>query len=844
MKNLLGCILLLSSIAPLFAQRPAGKGGVRDVSGSRSYSELPKIGTVTGLVNDSITGEPVPFATVSLFWARKDSLVGGASTDEKGYFKIIDVRPGPYYLKIDFIGYHERKSTRFAIRPDNPNHDIGTFILPPDQTLLAEAEIVADRKFMQSSFDKKIYNVTQLISSESGSASEILESIPSVQVDIDGNISLRGSGNVTILIDGKPSGLTGFDRAAILEQIPASSIEKIEVITNPSAKYDPDGMAGILNVVLKKDKQQGFNGSVSAGYTGNYNYDKLWNGANGAASLNYRSGKLNVYGNYGYRGNDSWRIGTSFRESQLNDTVPFLDQNTFSSRQRGGHVFKGGMDYDFNDFNNLSLSGNFSIRNSLSNQSTSFRELDPQRNLQRFYVRTSDQDDQSSSYDIGLIHTKTFRKPGQELIVQGNYSKGSGVDFTDINQNDLNEDSTLVGSSPFAQTNLSNRWNQIITLQADFTRPVKETGKFETGYKSILRDINDDFTSTTLDSVSGEFVSDSLLNNNFLYKEYVHAVYATYGNEWKKWKYQLGLRAEMVEMESKLVTTGESFSNPYTSLFPSGNLAYAFTEKTELQASYSRRIHRPSTRSVNPFTDFSDPANIKVGNPFLKPEYINSYELGLSTYNRKTTFTSSLFFKETNDVITRLRTVDSSGIGILSYYNISKSYNYGLELVYITSPTKWLNLNSSATFTQNILDGSNVDADLNMEGITYFARLMATFKISRQLSAQVSGKYYSGFVSLQGTSGPFTSADLMAKYSFWGNSASLSMRIRDVFNTRQFVFESTGIGFSQDMFHKRMSRTFNLTFSYRFGKLEDKRKRRRGDNPGGDGDGSMEDFDM
>jgi len=230
----------------------------------------------------------------------------------------------------------------------------------------------------------------------------------------------------------------------------------------------------------------------------------------------------------------------------------------------------------------------------------------------------------------------------------------------------------------------------------------------------------------------------------------------------------------MVEMESKLITTNESFSNPYTSLFPSGNLAYAFSDKTELQISYSRRIHRPSMRSINPFTNYADPANIRVGNPFLRPEYINSYELGVMTFSKKTTFTSSVFFKQTNDVITRLRSVDSAGIGTLSYFNINKAYNYGLEIVFIANLKKWLNINSSFTLTQNILDGSNIDADLNTEGITYFGRLMATFKVNKQFSIQTSGNYYSGFVSLQGTSGPFTSADLMAKYSFRNKKASLS----------------------------------------------------------------------
>jgi len=840
-------IALLTIVLAVSAQPPGGggRGGDRGGRGGKmSYSTLPTIGTITGFVIDSLTNEPIQFATIRVYFARKDSLVGGGVTDEKGYFKIEEVRPGPHYLKIEFIGFNERKLPRFMLKPNAPAHDIGKFLLPPDQSMLDQAEITTEKKFMQSSFDKKIYNVSQLISSESGSASEILEAIPSVQVDIDGNISLRGSGNVTILIDGKPSSLTGFDRAAILEQIPASSIERIEVITNPSAKYDPDGMAGILNVVLKKDKKQGFNGAVSGGYSGNYNYDKLWSGLNASANANYRRGKVNVYANYGHRSNDSWRENISLRETFFDDSLPFLDQYSFGGRTRESHLIKGGFDFDFNDFNVLSITGNYSVKLSGSTNDKTYKELDPTQTLQNLFVRESESVKNSSSYDIGLNHTKKFRKSNQELVLQANYSHADGINNTDIREIYFDTDSNLLAIDPFLQNNGTNSNSRIITLQADFTTPYKKKGKIEFGYKSILRDINNDFNSETYDSVEAVYISDTLLNNNFLYKEYVHALYGTFGNEWKKWKYQFGLRAEMVDMESKLITTNESFANPYTSLFPSGNLAYGINKKTEIQVSYSRRIHRPSMRSVNPFTNFSDPANIRVGNPFLRPEYINSYELGFMKFSKKNTFSSSIFFKQTNDVITRLRSVDTAGIGTLTYFNINKAYNYGLELVYITNLTKWLNINSSFTFTQNILDGSNVESDLNIAGITYFGRVMATIKVNKQFSIQASAKYFSGFVSLQGTSGPFTSADLMAKYSFLKNKASLSLRLKDAFNTRQFSYSSLGTGFTQDFSNKRMSRTLNLTFSYRFGKMDSKRKKRSGKGGGREGGGGDDGDDL
>jgi iron complex outermembrane receptor protein len=845
--KLLITIALLTVVLAVSAQPPGGgRGGERGGRGGKmNYASMPAIGTVSGFVLDSLTSEAIQFATIRIYLARKDSLVGGGVTDEKGYFKISEVRPGPHYLKIDFIGYHEKKSFRFMLKPSNLVHDIGKFQLLPDQSMLDQAEITTEKKFMQSSFDKKIYNVSQLISSESGSASEILEAIPSVQVDIDGNISLRGSGNVTILIDGKPSSLTGFDRAAILEQIPASSIDRIEVITNPSAKYDPDGMAGILNVVLKKDKKQGFNGAISGGYSGNYNYDKLWGGLNGSANINYRRSKLNLYANYGHRSSDSWRENVSFRETFFDDSLPFLDQYSFGGRSRESHLIKGGFDYDFNEFNVLSVSGNYSIKLSGSTNDKTYKELDPSETLQNLFVRESESIKNSDSYDIGLNHTKKFRKANQELVLQANYSHAEGIDQTDIQEIYFETDSNLLAIEPYLQNNWTNSNSQIITLQADFTTSYKKKGKVEFGYKSILRDINNDFNSETFDSVESVYISDTLLNNNFLYKEDVHALYGTFGNEWKKWKYQFGLRAEMVDMESQLVTTNENFKNPYTSLFPSGNLAYGINEKTEIQVSYSRRIHRPSMRSVNPFTNFSDPANIRVGNPFLRPEYINSYELGFMKYSKKNTFSSSLFFKQTNDVITRLRSVDTSGVGTLTYFNINKAYNYGLELVFITNVKKWLNINSSFTFTQNILDGSNVESDLNIAGITYFGRVMATFKVNKQFSIQASAKYFSGFVSLQGTSGPFTSADLMAKYSFWQNKASFSLRLKDAFNTRQFSYSSVGTGFTQEFSNKRMSRTLNITFSYRFGKMESKRKKRgdRGGRPEDSG-GSRDDLDM
>jgi len=826
LRNLL-VVLCTLALSTATAQRPNGRP---------DFSKMPANLSITGIVIDSANGSPMEFASVALYHARKDSLISGGITDSKGRFEITQLRPGPYKLVVQFIGYKEITLDRIMLKPGGTSPmDVGTISLPVTDGNLPDVVVVGEKSFMQSAVDRKIYNVDQLISSESSSAAEIMENIPSVQVDIDGNISLRGSGQVTILIDGKPSSLTGFDRQSILDQIPGASIERIEVITNPSAKFDPDGMAGIINIVLKKSKKPGFNGSASATVGTGQKYD-------GNVALNFRQNKLNMYVNYSYRNDRRESSSWNYRESFFNDSLPFLEQNSLGYRLSASNLIKAGFDYDINKYNNLSVSGNYSARDKGKYSEINYTESDSLLAVQNIYRRDTKNLGAKSSYDIGSMWIKKFSKPAQELQVSANYSTGGGDDNGYFIESYFTPTGVSIDTSELLQQSYQDRLQTLFTMQADYVHPIKENGKFEIGAKSIIRDISNNIDSYTYDYPTNEYLSDTGVANHFKYKEQIHSFYSQLAGQYKKFKLMGGLRLEQAKTNSELVLTGEKFEYDYFSLFPSGTITYEKDKKTSFQASYSRRIHRPSMRSINPFTNISDPANIRRGNPFLSPEYINSMEVGYNYQTKKQTIGFSLFYKDVNNNITRIRAVDTSGVGVTTYVNLAGATNQGIELIYVAYPNRKINFNSSFTLTQIKLDGSNLEGDLNNQGFNWFGRVMGTYKFNKQLSTQVTGMYHSKIIALQGTSTPFFWFDCSVKYSFADNKAHLSLRVSDIFNNRQWEFSSVGEGFSQSMISKRESRIGYLTFTYRFGKSEKSKRRRRGG--GIDDGGGMDDFDI
>ncbi|MEM6725962.1 MAG: outer membrane beta-barrel protein, partial [Bacteroidota bacterium] len=557
------------------------------------------IGKIYGQVIDSTNLAPVEFATVSIIRLRNDSIISGAITNKKGQFQVDNLPMGIFRVEVDFIGYKKQIIKRVPIIMNRLEQDLGKIHLAEASTDLQVAEVTAERPFMTNAIDRKIFNVESIITAEGGSATELLENIPSVEVDIDGNVSLRGSGNVNILIDGKPSGLTGASRTAILEQIPANTISSIEVITNPSAKFDPDGMAGIINIVLKKNQKAGYNGTVSLGVGTQGQY-------NASVSLNMRTSKYNVYGMYGLRIGNFNTTSTTFRNNFFSDDLAFLLQSQDGRRGRNSHLVRGGVDFYLTPKTTFSLGGTYSYRNGDSEGLLITEEQNSDQLTQRYYTRDNFNERPGGSYDVRATLQKKFAKEKQELILDVNFSDGVNDRVGQYFETETFADGVLLPTPDILETQDQNNGStRITTLQADYVHPLDKRSRLETGLKTILRDLDSDFAFETFDPIADAFVIDETQSNNFNYSEQIHAAYVTYAREVGKFSFQAGLRAEQAFTESILVTTGEVFENDYFSLFPTLHTAYELPKDQEVMFSYSRRINRPSVRSLNPFTNFS-----------------------------------------------------------------------------------------------------------------------------------------------------------------------------------------------------------------------------------------------
>lgn len=811
--------LLLIGAQTTFAQRPNGP--------------RPAIGILSGIVLDAKDESVVEFATITLVSKRDSSIVTGSITDRKGRFLITEIPLGMYNVKVTFIGYEIKTIGPIRLTPkESTTVDLGKIMLAPIVNDLEAAEVIADTPYMEMKMDKRVFNVEESLGTTGGSATDIIETLPSVQVDIDGNISLRGSQNVTILIDGKPSALTGTSRQAIMEQIPASSIARIEIITNPSAKYDPDGMSGIINVVLKKNKLAGFHGNVSltAGTGDQYN---------GSLGLNYRNNKVNVFTNYSYRYSDRFfRSETNRTTFGADEGDLFLAQNADGGRVGQNHTIMSGVDLYLQPTLTLSVSGTLNLGETANQDSVlNYQDYASGVVLSNFN-RFSNSERNEGGYDLNVGLVKQFKGDQHIWTTDMRYSDSQSDRLNSFENLDYLIGNDVFNSDTPEEFNNTNSTRNTFTGQTDYVRPVHDgDGKIEMGYKAIIQEFQNDFDGYAQDSLSGFYEPQIDRNNSFVYDEQIHGAYVTYGRKINRFSFLAGLRAEQVFTTSTLITTDEVFNNDYFSLFPSSHLSYDVTEASQLGLSYSRRINRPRSRQLNPFPNYSNVLSLRKGNPFLLPEYTNSFELAYSIQKGKSNYMISAYLRDVNDVIRRFTTVDTSGVSTTTYENFAGAQNYGIELVINTPINKWWSINASANGYRTKNDGTNLESDLNNEAYSWSARIMSTMKFKKGLSIQLSGFYRAPELYPQGSFNGFLFSNIALKKSILKNKGSLTLNLRDIFDTREFSFDSNGTGFEEESMRKRESRNLLLTFAYRFGKLEPtkgKRKRSSRDNGGGE----------
>ena len=788
-------------------------------------------GTIKGNVIDDETNEPIESSAVSLYRLKDSSIVIGSETNNKGEFILEDVPYGRYYLEINMIGYNTAVVKGLILNPNNNEIYLETIKLKAGITETEEILVEGEKSLIEFHPDKKVFNVSQELVTQTGSATDVLSNIPSVTVDQDGNVSLRGSENVRILVDGKPFGLDGSNRTEILKQILASEIESVELITNPSAKYNPEGTSGIINIVLKKNSMLGHNGDLSLKVGTGDKYT-------GSANINLKNNKIRLFANYNYRHYNSDRSGSNYRESFLNNTISYNDEFESGYHRRKSHMVKAGLEYFLNDKNTIGLSAVYNNRSRYRYEKIDSKELDSLKNITSYFLRDNDEDENGYNFNISLLYTGKFKKPKQILTGEFTYSRSSEDEVLFSRQTDI----TPPNNTPDKDNDYEKDMTDDYNLQLDYVHPFGKDSKLEMGYKGTHKIHENDFRTDYFDYNQNIFVKDTSRSNDFIYKEYINAVYGMFTGSISDLGYQFGARLEHSSTNGRLVTTNETFDKNYLSVFPSASLSYKLGTSQEMQLSYSRRIHRPRLRFLNPFPNSSDPLNIRKGNPDLNPEFIDSYELSYLYYFNTSLISPTVFFRQSHDDISRVRTLTDSNVTYSTFENYNSSKTYGIEFILNSKLFKWWNFNASFSYFGAEVDANNIEQGLVNNTFSWSGRVTSSIHFPDLFDIQLSYFYSGNRISAQGEIDPFQSLNIALKKDFFDKKASIGLNFNDIFNTLKFNINLKDADYNETHTHKRESRNVFLTFTYRFGQSEKSRDRKRKrDN---DSDQPNEDFDF
>ena len=775
----------------------------------RGDGQTQAFAKITGKVLDNTTKEVVEFATVSLFRMPKDTLIGGIVTDANGVFELENLRPGKYKLSIAFMGFKTLLIDTLILRKQE-ERDLGVILLSSNEKVLKEVTIETQQDMVKNTIDKKVFDAEKLAIANGGSANDVLTQVPTVSVDIDGNISLRGSGNVTILIDGRPSGMSGAGRAGVLSGIPASAIESVEVITNPSAKYDPDGMSGIINIVLKKNKLQGTNGNatISAGTNNKYN---------GNLSYNFRKNKINLYTNYSFRYNERYGRGDVNRTTYAGDSAIYLIQKNNSDNINRNHSAKTGMDYNASKLTTLGFNITLNYENKSEDEKLVNKSLNETDNLSSAFNRYASSPSEGLSQDYNLNLRQKFKNPRQLLSVETNYSINNNLSLAQYQQENYWENYLEINPYWNFQNNRSNTDFSINTNTLDFESPLFKNGKIESGLKNTNRIIDNDFYSESLNNTANDFIADDSLNNRFVYYEHIYAAYTSFGQTLGKWSYKVGLRAEQANTKSTLMNDNSSYFNNYFNVFPTAFLNRKINDKQEIQLNYGRRINRPGTRQLSPFTDYSNPLILRVGNPYLNPEYTHNVEFTYLYNFKKVNFSTTLFYRKTVDLIMRNISINNSNQTIVTFTNLGSSENMGIETVSRIEFFKWWNVTLNLNGFQTVIKGTNQDGEINTSNLSWNAKFLSNMLLKKGWSLQTSGSYNARNIMAQGTILPMSQVDLALKKDVLKNKGTITFGVTDLFDQMRFRINTSGSNFSQVTERKRETRIATITFNYRFG---------------------------
>lgn len=784
-------------------------------------------GKITGKVTDKDNNAPIQSASVKLLNAKDSTLVTGTETDANGDFTLDKVPFGKYSVLVELTGYSKSYAHGITIDGNNPAQ-ILELKLKSGTTTTDEIVVESEKSDIELKPDRRVFNVEKNMNVTGGSAIDVLKNIPSVSVDVDGNVTLRGNANVKIIIDGKPFGINSGNMNTMLEQIPANQISSIELITNPGAKFDAEGASGIINIVMKKNDGIGYNGnlSINAGTRDKYN---------GSFNLNVKNKGLNLFGSYDYRLNNFFIEGNGDRNNFLNSTYAFTNQSSDGNFRNYSHFGKGGFDYTFDEKNSLSITGNYNDRRRQKSETNNVTQTSTQNIQTGNYITSIFEKGDGYSFNLASNYSLKFKNPKQTLTNDMSFLR-----WTDNSVSNNVTDYFINQGTPQTKRNqINNEVNDEFNGQLDYTHPFSENSKLEVGVKEIYRNTDKDYKSEDYNYTTNTFVNNTNLTNRFKYSDNIVAGYLTFSSKINNTSFILGLRGEQTNTDGNLVTTGETFKNNYFDVFPSASVVQKLGITEEISASYSRRIYRPGLWDLNPFVVASDPLNYFSGNPDVKPEYTNSYELSFIKYFSQTTVTPTLFYRDTYDKITRTRTLIDSNRTLTTMANLDRSKSYGAELVMNTTLFQFWSINGSVSYFKNDVTASIPNVPATNSTYSWSGRASSMMRLPGIVDIQLSYFYSGKMVTTQGSVEPFTSFDVSLKKDLFDNRASVSLRVQDVFNNLKFKVLLDDPNFTESLFRKRDTRAAFLTFTYKFGKEDKNQKRRKTDSapPSNDGMG-------
>lgn len=783
------------------------------------------------VISGSVVDEqgPLEFASVRLFNVKDSTVSQGIYTSADGSFKLSDVAPGNYYMKISFSNFVTQLIDPLIVKKSDVIN-LGEIKLSIDKTLELEGVIaIGSLDALKAGIDKKIYNVADDITVKGGNVNDVLNNIPSIEVDQDGNISLRGDGSVKVLIDGRPSGLVLGDGKNLLSSIPANSIERIEVVTNPSAKYDPDGTSGIINIVMKKNKLKGFNGIVTGTVATGNQYE-------GSFALSYRSKRFNSYMNYSYDYYEGYRDYYSVLNRQLTlDSSILLIQNREGTDLKSGNSAVLGTDFFINDRNvlGISVTGALGTRDRYGYMKNEI--YDGNQVFINKWDRISKEPRSNRNVDINLNYTYKLKEEKGELsfVAYQSFGENSVKGFFD--QLYYANETDLITLSPLNQRLNNIETNTITTVQTDFSYVLKKMkARIETGAKMSRKNELTDTKSETRDTISGLFYSDTLANFKYQYTGNEYSTYFIFGQVLGKFKYQAGLRGEFAIQNPQLLSSLINYRSTYLNIFPSAHLKYDLSKKSEIGLSYSRRINRPSSDQLNPFISYADPFNLRGGNPKLKPEYIDSYDFSYSLTKEKIILSMSAYYRRTTDVINRVKYYRSDNTSIVTNENIDKSESTGFEAILIYKPYKWMK--NTFSFNGNYINYTNSDPSTNWNNDGFNWGVKYTLNVEfwkKTASLQASGNYSAPRVTPQGIFQRGNMVALGVEKRMFDNKFLIGVRVTDLFNTLNTTIKLDSDGVQQNTEFKWLTRRVFFTLTYKFGQF-DKKKLPKAKSEGGD----------